>query len=1683
MSGLTMADAKEKQGGDPVSYYEQIRPIFQARCQGCHQPAKDKGDYIMTDFAKLLAGGEDKGVAIVAHKPDKGSLIRQIMVVDGVAEMPRKRDTLAADEIALITRWISEGAVNDTPENAKERYDMDNPPVYAMPPVIPSLDYSPDGTLLAIAGFHEVLLHKADGSGLVARLVGLSERIESIKFSPDGTRLAVSGGLPGRMGEIQVWDVATHALTISAPATFDTVYGVDWSPDGKVISFGCSDSTVRGIDSKSGKQVFFQGAHSDWVLDTVFSLKGDHLISVGRDHTVKLHKFDEQRFMDNVTSITPGALSGGIASVSRNPMKDEILVGGADGIAKVYRMYRTSARKIGDDANLIRKFPKVKGRIYSVSYSPDSKKIAVGSSLDGRGAVSIYSYDFDGKVPDDIKKIANKEDKRRSEEDRKKLAAYHASGVKTMASAIFSNTAIYAIAFHPDGKTIAAAGTDGHVHFINAGDGSMTGKFLPVTLNKTTRTPVVGNETRSTTQKRGFFSRKPKSLESLPRGVRVHSLTVIPEQITLKGKNDYTQLLITANLADGTTLDATRMVSVSGAKDIVSVSDRGLASTLGDGKAKLTLKLGGKKKSISVVVTGTGEQPTIDYIRDVASVISKAGCNAGTCHGAKDGKNGFKLSLRGYDPLYDVRAFTDDLASRRINRASPDDSLMLMKSTGGVPHEGDQVIKPNSKYYSIIRMWITNGAKLDLDTPRVTGISIEPINPIVQRIGDRQQMRVIATYADGKTADVTAESFVETGNRDVAEVDKQALVTTLRRGEAPMLARYEGAYAVTTVTVMGDRSGYAWKTPPSNNKVDGFAAAKWQRMKTLPAKLCTDNEFIRRVYLDLTGLPPSVTEVRAFIADPRQTRVKRDALVDRLVGSPEYVDHWTNKWADLLQVNGKFLGREGATAFRGWIHNEVKNNTPYDQFVTQIITAKGSNKTHPPASYYKILRKPAETMENTTHLFLATRFNCNKCHDHPFERWNQNQYYQMAAFFAQVDLKKDPAGGDKQIGQTAVEKGKPMFEIVSDKKTGEITHERTGEITAPQFPYPAKHTVAEDATRRDKLAAWITSPDNRYFARSYVNRIWGYMLGTGIIEPIDDIRAGNPPSNPDLLDWLTSEFIDHKFDVQHIFRIVCKSRVYQLSIETHQWNHDDTINYSHAMARRLPAEVLFDTIFATTGSTSSLPGMAKGMRAAQLPDSGVKLPSGFLDNLGRPPRESACECERNDGLQLGPIIALINGPVVGNALSDDKNEIAKLVATDLKDEELVNELYMRFLSRPATAKERKTAARVLSGLHAEHHALAASLSTTEAEFADDIRTREQQRVDAMAKAKTELDSYFATVKDAEEAADKAHADRLSAAEKRAATSNDALPVRLTAWEADADSQWTVLDLSDMTSTNGATLTQEADKAVFASKVFGVTTYTLSATSDLPGITAFRLEALTDKRIKNNGPGGFFGNFILTEFSVLAAAKGQAEKLQKRKINRAIADHSQKEYPVKQAIDGKVVPRNGWSVFPKAGADHVAVFQLEKDLDKTGASIQFKLDQHFNDEHCLGKFRLSVTNVKRPVEIGKPKPISVILAVAPDKRDDKQKAALMTYFKTIDAEHLAAAAKLKEAKKPRSPDKKLVNRRDTLATVSNPITIHPRLVRLRKDTKLSETQLKNHRLTGAQDIAWALMNSPAFLFNH
>ncbi len=1173
-----------------------------------------------------------------------------------------------------------------------------------------------------------------------------------------------------------------------------------------------------------------------------------------------------------------------------HPVNDEVLVGGSDGAPKIYRIFRETKRVIGDDANLIRQFPAMTGRIFSVSMNADGSRFVAVSTLDGSSSVRVFPYEFIGELPANAQAAKAKPAAERNEEEKKLVQQFASKTSEPVVSLELPGVSLYTAAFHPTTNLVALAGSDGMVRLLNQETKAIEATFSPIEITNASKDAIADvvnlKSGNGLAQPLSSLPDPAKEKELLPSD-KLLEIDVAPASVKLSSKRDYAQLVVTAVYASGQRCDVTRLASFK-SSDSNMISPLGLLRPRAAGQSMVEVSFGGQQKQIAVESQLADQEP-IDFIRDVNPVLSRLGCNSGTCHGAQKGKNGFKLSLRGYDPIEDIRALSDDLCQRRLNTAAADASLMLLKPVGAVPHEGGVLLSTDSVHYATLRQWIADGAKLNLDAKRVTRIELMPNKPVIELENAWQQFRVVAHYGDGSSRDVTQEAFIESGDAEVCKSYPGGLAQAIRRGEAPVLARYEGAYAAATLTVMGNREGFVWEAPETYSTIDQLVANKWQRMKIQPSNVCNDAEFLRRVRLDLTGLPPTVTELKEFLADNRPSKIKRREKIDALIGNPDYVDHWTNKWADLLQVNSKFLGAEGAKAFRDWIRVAVDENRPYDQFVRDILTATGSNKTNPAASYYKILRDPDLIMENTTHLFLAVRFNCNKCHDHPFERWTQDQYYELAAYFAQTGLKKDPASGDANIGGSAVDQARPLYEEVFDKPDGEITHARTNKQVAPKFPFECENNGEALKTRREKLAAWITSPNNMYFARSYVNRLWGYLTGTGLMSPLDDIRAGNPPTNPELLEHLTSEFIRSGFDTEHVLRLICNSRTYQLSVGTSKWNADDSLNYSHATARRLPAEVLYDAVYQVTGAVSDIPGVAPGTRAAALPDVAVQLADGFLNNLGRPVRESACECERSGDLQLGPVMALVSGPTVGKAISDPKCALPSLAQTDLSEADMIREIYLRVLNRPAEPEEVEQILASADGIAADHATLEQQLKEREAWWAEERAKREAARLAKLEETKQAATAREQAIAPERQRMEAERQQKIAAAEEALKKVEENGVATANKWLADRASKvnWFTIAPTSVASSNGAVLTPLADRSVRASGKADPGSYTLTFRTSLRNIRGLRIEALADETIKGNGPGlPENGNFVVTELEVTAAPLADEKALRKSNLHRA-----------------------------------------------------------------------------------------------------------------------------------------------------------------------------------------------------
>ena len=678
------------------------------------------------------------------------------------------------------------------------------------------------------------------------------------------------------------------------------------------------------------------------------------------------------------------------------------------------------------------------------------------------------------------------------------------------------------------------------------------------------------------------------------------------------------------------------------------------------------------------------------YLKDVAPILNKAGCTSGPCHGAAKGKNGFKLSLRGYDPQFDYEALLYDLSGRRFNRAEPGKSLMLAKPTQEIPHGGGQRFEQTSTYYKTIFNWIAQGVPFgDPLKDVVSALAVEPLDIAMAKPGEKLALKVMATYLDGTTRNVTREATIESNTPDVARIDVvPATVAGERTGEATLLIRYAGKYATIPVAVLNPKPGFAWKPLAQHNYIDQLIDAKLQKMKIQPSGLVDDAAFLRRVSLDLTGQLPAPDEVRTFVSDTTPGKLKRSKKIDQLMARPSYVDEWTMKWGDLLQSSRKFLGEKGTYGFREWIHESLAANKPYDGWVRELITSSGSSYESPEANFYRTTRDAKATMEKTTQVFMGTRMVCAQCHDHPFEKWTQNQYYEMAAFFSGVGVRPG-----YEVGEEIIYNQRADFEM---------KHPKDSRVMMPKYlmasagapPLPEHDFDARK--RREAFANWLTSRANPMFAKSAVNRVWSYFFGRGIIDPVDDIRASNPPVNAALLDALTKDFIAHNFDLRYLMRTMVNSRAYQASIVTNEWNAGDSTNFSHMTPRRLGAEQLMDAVAQATGARPNFPEVPEDTLASQLPDPHVGK-EGFLDLFGRPTRETACECERRTELSLPQALNLVNGATISEAVADPKGRVAKLVLSGRSDAAMVEELYLAALSRLPSKAESESGLAYLAG--------------------------------------------------------------------------------------------------------------------------------------------------------------------------------------------------------------------------------------------------------------------------------------------------------------------------------------------------------------------------------------------------
>jgi hypothetical protein len=641
----------------------------------------------------------------------------------------------------------------------------------------------------------------------------------------------------------------------------------------------------------------------------------------------------------------------------------------------------------------------------------------------------------------------------------------------------------------------------------------------------------------------------------------------------------------------------------------------------------------------ALLLAAPADKP-VSFVHDVLPVLTKQGCNAAVCHGSPAGKGGFRLSLRGSDPVLDELALKREVHGRRVDPLRPDESLILLKPLMRIPHEGGQKLRPSDPAYAILHRWIVEGCRTDLDAPACVRIDITPRERTLHWPTKEEQLSVRAYYTDGSVRDVTHLADFSSSDETVAEVRPSGRIVGCDRGEAAILVRYGEQFAVCNVTILREVPGFAWTETPENNVIDQLVFAKLKRLCLPPSPLCTDSEFIRRVYLDVLGMLPTVEEVRAFLADTRTDKWAR--LIDTVLNRPEYADYWAHRWGDLLQVKAGKLSRTGAEKMHAWLLEAARTNMPYDRFARSLLTAKGSTFANPPASYFRTSADSATRAENTAQLFLGARIQCAKCHNHPGDTWTQDSYHGIGMFFAQVDSKPGGTPGEVIVGIGA---------------KGEITEPLSNKPARPMLPGVGVVKLPDDKDRREVFADWLTKADNPYFARVAVNRVWGQLLGRGLVEPIDDFRVSNPPAHAELLDKLAADFIRDGHDLKKLTRTILQSRVYQLSSRSLPLNQNDNRYFSHGHARLLPAEVLLDAIGQVTGSPETYLGRPSGTRTIQLPGPEGENP--FLKTFGQPARETACSCERSQEPRLAQPLELIGGDLISRKLRRSDSRLSR----------------------------------------------------------------------------------------------------------------------------------------------------------------------------------------------------------------------------------------------------------------------------------------------------------------------------------------------------------------------------------------------------------------------------------------
>lgn len=752
-------------------------------------------------------------------------------------------------------------------------------------------------------------------------------------------------------------------------------------------------------------------------------------------------------------------------------------------------------------------------------------------------------------------------------------------------------------------------------------------------------------------------------------------IEIAPAEIVLSGPDATQQLVVTGFNRDGRAADLTRDVTYRVSDSVTAQLRDAVLTPVRDGTTTLIASYGDLTAQVPVRVERSAIRRTVSFENEVIPVLTKAGCNSGGCHGKASGQNGFKLSVFGFDPRGDFDALIKETRGRRVFAAAPKQSLLLRKATGQIPHGGGIRLTADSNDYATLRTWIAQGAPPRSDAEiRIRGIDVWPAERSIAANAS-QQLIVTATFSDGSRRDVTSHAEFSSNAEAIAAVDETGLIRASEvPGEAAIMVRYMGQVAVNRV-IRPQTIATEFPSVPVNNFVDDRTWTRLRKLGIVPSQLCSDTEFLRRASLDTIGTLPTSDEARRFIADSDPD--KRARLVDRLLERPEFADYWALRWGDVLRVDSAAVTPKGAYVFHHWLRDVVARNRPYDEIVREILTASGDPNRVGPANLYRAVKTPEELANTVSQVFLGVRIECAQCHHHPYERWGQDDFYGLAAYFAQLKRKGTLPGQE--------------LLLVSD--TGDVKHPTTNLVVLPK-PLGDATATRSAGDRRDGLAAWLTAPTNPFFARMVANRIWAHFLGRGLVEPVDDMRTTNPASNEPLLEALAQFVVEKRYDLRELMRFILNSRVYQLSSRTNPSNALDTQNFSHANVKSMPAEVLLDAISDATGIPEKFDGYPIGVRAIQVWEN--RLPNYFLEIFGKPVRASVCECERSSEPSMTQALHLLNSPGIERKVTSPAGRARRLLDAGLPDAEIVDELYLTTLARYPTPAERRAMSTVIA---------------------------------------------------------------------------------------------------------------------------------------------------------------------------------------------------------------------------------------------------------------------------------------------------------------------------------------------------------------------------------------------------